>query len=225
MEFGTHTRSGLQSQNEPMSDSGTPGDSVVTPGPDRNGPTWTAAQAMGRGALGFGAVTMGVYASVAFGERWLYQTLTLPGAYALWTVMFLAGAPWVLGRLLVAPARRARFGWAFVLGFLAYAAAWTAAYFTVKRAPGEWLASGVGPLAMALVWVPMLGRWWHLLPVAAMLVVSHTVGYFTGSWLHGTLGGALGMLGWGVAHGLGFGAGMGWVIAGMEHRGERGGSG
>lgn len=170
-------------------------------------------QAAGLGALGFGAVSVVVYGTVAFGGRWLYRTLTEAGAYSFWAAVYLLGAPWLLGRLLAPPGLRRRYGMAFVVGFLAYAVGWVAAYFPLRNKPGEILASVLGPALFAVVMAVALGnrRTWPSTAVA--LMVGHGLGYFAGDFLNTALGGPTGMVLWGVCHGLGYGAAIGWASA------------
>jgi hypothetical protein len=172
----------------------------------------TPGEAALRGALGFGAVSFLVYATVAFGSPWLYGNLTEAGAYAFWAALFIVGATWLLGRLLVVPASRPRFAAAFVVGFLAYTIGWIAAYFPLRSKGGELLASVIGPALLAVVLTGTFRRWSVLPAVAAVLIVGHTVGYFLGDALHSNLSGPIGMLLWGVFYGLGFGTAIGWAI-------------
>lgn len=172
-----------------------------------------------RGAWGFGLVGMIVYASVAYGERALYRALTVGGAYALWTSIFVLGAPWLLGRLLIERQQRPRFVVAFILGFLAYAGVWTLIYFGLRSRTAEVASSILAPAAMAAVYAWAIARHHDATPMAAMAVmVCHTAGYFLGSWLNGLVGGSAGMLAWGIAHCCLFGAGIGWMIALIPRR-------
>lgn len=172
-----------------------------------------------RGAWGFGLVGMLVYASVAYGERALYRTLTVGGAYALWTSIFVLGAPWVLGRLLIEREQRPRFVGAFILGFLAYAGTWMLIYFGLRSRTAEVASSILAPATMAAVYAWAIARNQDATPMAAMAVlVCHTAGYFLGSLLNRLLGGSAGMLAWGIAHCCLFGAGIGWMIALIPRR-------
>jgi hypothetical protein len=171
----------------------------------------TGTQAALLGALGFGAVSVVVYGTVAFAGKWLYRNLTEAGAYGFWAALYLLGTPWLLGRLLVPSAKRQRYGWVFVLGFLAYAAGWVAPYFALRGKPGELVAALVGPVMLAVVMALAFRRSWTIPATAAVLVVGHGLGYFAGDVLNSTLKGPLGMVMWGVCHGLGYGAAIGWA--------------
>ena len=53
-----------------------------------------------RGAVGFSLVSLLVFATVAFGERWMYTRLTVWGAYLAWTLAFILLGGAVLGHSL-----------------------------------------------------------------------------------------------------------------------------
>lgn len=174
-----------------------------------------------RGAWGFGLVGMVVYATVAFGERALYRSLSVGGAYALWTVIFLVGAPAMLGQLMVEREGRVRFARAFVFAFLAYAGVWMLIYLGLKSRTAEVAASILAPAAMAAVYAHLISPNHEATPLAAMaLLVSHTAGYFLGAVLYRWVGGSPGMLFWGAAHCVLFGAGIGWMIGLVPRKGR-----
>jgi hypothetical protein len=50
------------------------------------------------------------------------------------------------------------------------------------------------------------------LALFAVLFTCHTLGYTLGNELHTLVRGTTGRLLWGAAHGLGFGAGLGYVL-------------
>ena len=53
-----------------------------------------------RGGIGFCLVSLVVFATVAYGERWMYARLGVVGAYVAWTLAFV-----LLGGLRFAPRR------------------------------------------------------------------------------------------------------------------------
>lgn len=69
------------------------------------------------GALGFGLVSLCVFATVAFAERWMYRNLGVIGAYVAWTALFILLGGAVLGSLVVGRWRLPKFyllyGWRF----------------------------------------------------------------------------------------------------------------
>ncbi len=164
------------------------------------------------GAFGFCAVSLCVFATVAFGERWMYANLGLLGAYLAWTALFIILGGAVFGSLVVGRWRLPKFYLLFALAFFAYAAGWVAAYFTLRGVAGEWVGSLAGSILMALVFAAGLGAIRSTLKLAVLLFVTNSVGYFVGSALNDYVGGQVGMLLWGAAYGLFLGAGIGAVL-------------
>ena len=164
------------------------------------------------GAIGFGLVSLCVFATVAFAERWMYQNLGLWGAYLTWTVLFIVLSGAVFGSLVVIRWRLPRFYLLFGLAFFAYAAAWIIAYFVLRNAAGELIGSLAGSVLMAIVFAAGFGSLRSTLKLSAVLFVSNSLGYFLGSALNEAFGGQIGMLFWGVAYGLFFGAGIGAAL-------------
>jgi len=54
------------------------------------------------GAIGFGLVSLCVFATVAFAERWMHQNLGPSGSYIAWIVLFILLSGAVFGSLVVA---------------------------------------------------------------------------------------------------------------------------
>ena len=160
---------------------------------------------------GFGAVSLCVFATVAFAERWMYQHLTVMGAYVVWTILFIGLGGIVLG-LLVAPSLRSKFYVLFGLAFLVYAIVWVGAYFGFRGTAGEWIGSLAGSIAMALVFAIGFKRIQSTLVFSALLFVANSAGYFLGSILNESIRGKTGMLLWGVAYGSFLGAGLGAIL-------------
>ena len=100
----------------------------------------------------------------------------------------------------------------FATAFLLYALGWTAVWFGFRNRAGEWLASLVGTVLMAVVFLGVFSAWTKTLTVIATLFVTHSLGYFVGGFLFTTIGGRPGMILWGLAYGLGFGAGIGRAL-------------
>lgn len=189
--------------------------------PQPAAPPRTLRQSAFAGALGFGLASVAVFATVAFGERWMYENLGLAGAYVAWTVLFVLLGGGALQPL--APPRRGRLPFlaTFALAFLAYAAGWCAAYFTLGGAAGEWLGSLAGSALLALVLAAGLGVARLTPRLALLLFLANSAGYFLGSLLYESIGGRTGMLLWGVAYGLFLGAGLGAAL----HLARRSGGG
>jgi len=103
------------------------------------------------GGLGFCLVSLCVFATVAFAERWMYEQLGLLGAYLAWTALFILLGGGVLGSLVVGKWRLPKFYLLFGAAFFAYAVGWVAAYFIWRDGVGEWLGSLAGSLLMSFV--------------------------------------------------------------------------
>lgn len=164
------------------------------------------------GAIGFGVVSLCVFATVAFGERWMYRNLGLGGAYLAWTIMFVLLGGAVLGSLVVGRWRLPKFYLLYGLAFFAYAAGWTAAYFILRGVAGEWVGSLAGSVLMAVVFASGFRRLGATLKFSLVLFIANSTGYFLGSALNDYFRGTSGMLLWGVAYGLFLGAGIGAVL-------------
>ncbi len=174
------------------------------------------------GGLGFGLVSLCVFATVAFAERWMYTQLGLFGAYLAWTALFILLGGGVLGSLVVGRWRLPRFYLLFGLAFFAYAAGWVGAYFAVRGAAGEWLGSLAGSFLMGSALAIGFGTARSAVKLSAVLFVANSVGYFLGSALNNSVGGSAGMLLWGTAYGLFLGAGLGAVLHLAQARGAEG---
>lgn len=172
----------------------------------------TLGRSLLTGALGFCLVSLGVFATVAFAERWMYARLGLFGAYLAWTALFILLGGGVMGALVVGRWRLPRFYLLFGLAFVAYAAGWVGAYFVLRGAAGEWVGSLAGSLLMGLVLAAGFGAARSALNLSAILFVANSAGYFLGSALNDAVGGQTGMLLWGGAYGLCLGAGLGAVL-------------
>ena len=109
------------------------------------------------GSLRFGLASLLVYATVAFGERWMYRHLGLLGSYGVWTLLFIGFGGLALKPLVVQPKAKRTFWRWFSLAFFAYAAGWMASYFTLRGAAGEWLGSLLGSATLGLVLAIVFG--------------------------------------------------------------------
>jgi hypothetical protein len=171
------------------------------------------------GALGFGLASLLVFATVAFGERWMYMHLGLWGAYLTWTVLFIGLGGGVLLPLVDKSWRGGRFFGLFGLAFLLYSIGWVAAYFLARGTRvGEWLGSLVGSVAMGQVFVVGFKVKKAPLWLALILFIANSVGYFVGSALNNAFPRPTGMLLWGGIYGLCLGTGLGIVLRESNHR-------
>ena len=179
---------------------------------NRHRPTRSLARSLLTGALGFGLVSLCVFATVAFAERWMYARLGLAGAYLAWTALFILLGGGALGVLARGRWRLPKFYLLFGAAFMAYAVGWVGAYFLLRGAAGEWVGSLAGSLLMGAVFAVGFGAARKALNLAGVLFVANSAGYFLGSALNDAVGGRAGMLLWGVAYGLGLGAGLGAAL-------------
>ena len=170
------------------------------------------ARSIATGAIGFGLVSLCVFATVAYAERWMYQNLGLWGAYLTWTVLFIVLSGAVFGSLVVGRWRLPKFYLLFGLAFFAYAVAWVIAYFVLRNTAGELVGALAGSVLMALVFAGGFGSLGSALKLSAVLFVSNCLGYFLGSALNEAFGSQTAMLLWGAAYGLFFGAGIGAAL-------------
>jgi hypothetical protein len=161
------------------------------------------------GGIGFSLVSLGIFATVAFAERWMYGRLGVAGAYLVWTVLFMLLGGRVFSLLAVGPTRMLRFHALFGAAFFSYAVGWVGAYFIVGGAAGEWLGSFLGSALMALVIAAGFGAVRSAPILSVLLFITNSAGYFFGSVLNDTLRGRIGMLLWGAVYGLFLGAGLG----------------
>ena len=175
-----------------------------------NGPS--LGKSVATGAIGFGIVSLCVFATVAFAERWLHRNLGMTGSYLAWAALFILLSGAVFGSLVAGRWRLPRFYLLWALAFFAYALAWMLAFFSLGRTAGEWVGSLAGSFLMALVLALGFGALRSLLKLSAVIVVANLLGYFLGAALFDSLPAPTGMLLFGVVYGLFFGAGIGAAI-------------
>ena len=171
------------------------------------------------GGLGFALASLCVFATVAFGERWMYNVFGLIGAYLAWTILFILLGGSVLGFLVKGTWRLPRFYLLFALAFLGYSTAWFISYFFVRGTAGEWIGSLIGSLVMGTILCVALGAARSLLKLTALLFVANSLGYFIGSAVNDWISGRTGMLLWGTIYGLCLGAGLSALIHLAQRKG------
>lgn len=179
------------------------------------------ARSLWVGSLGFGFASLVVFATVAYAERAMYQTLGIGGAYAVWTILFVVLGSAVLRPLIHDPAQKRRFPLLFGLSFLAYAIGWIVAYFSLRGIPGEWAGSLAGSVLLALCFAAGFRALRSTPNLVMVLFIANSIGYFLGSAVNNMLGRPLGMLLWGVIYGLFLGAGLGGALHMVQKEGGR----
>ena len=175
------------------------------------------------GGIGFGAVSLCVFATVAYAEGWMYQNLGVLGAYLAWTVLFILLGGGALGPLVVRRWQMPKFYLLFAAAFFMYAVGWVAAYFVLRGVVGEWIGSLAGSLLMGLVLAAGFGVIRSTITLSAILFVANSLGYFLGSAVNNSLESKAGMLLWGLIYGLCLGAGLGAVLHFAQIRSGRSG--
>lgn len=170
------------------------------------------------GAIGFCLVSLIVFATVAFAERWMYQNLGLLGSYLAWIALFILLSGAVFGSLVVVRWRLPKFYLLFALAFFAYSAVWMIAYFILRGAVGELAGSLGGSILMAVVFAAGFGALRSTVKLSAVLFVTNCLGYFLGAALFYSLCEPAGMLLFGVVYGFLFGAGIGAALHFVQQR-------
>jgi|SRR6185369_17026569 len=169
-------------------------------------------RAIATGGIGFALVSLCVFATVAFAEGWLLQHFGLLGSYLIWIALFILLSGAVFGSLVVVRWQLPKFYLLFALAFFAYAAVWMIAYFKLGRSVGEVVGSLVGSILMAIIFAAGFGATKSILKLCVVLFVANFFGYFVGAALFDSISEPAGMLLFGVAYGLFFGAGIGAVL-------------
>lgn len=176
------------------------------------------ARSIATGGIGFSVVSLIVFATVAFAERWMYQNLGLLGSYLAWIVLFILLSGAVFGSIVVVRWRLPKFYLLFAIAFFAYSAAWMVAYFILRGTAGELVGSLAGSILMAIVFAAGFGSLGSTIKLSAVLFVTNCLGYFLGAALFYSLSEPAGMLLFGVVYGLLFGAGIGAALHLVQQR-------
>lgn len=173
------------------------------------------------GGIGFSIVSLCVFATVAFAQRWMYDSLGVTGAYIAWLTLFILLGGRVLFPLVVGTRRLLRFYTMFGAAFFMYGIGWMAAYFTLKNAAGQWLGSLAGSVLMALVFAAAFKVLRSAPLLFALLFVANSIGYFLGSFFYYSFGRPAGLLLWGAFYGFCLGAGLGATLFIAQSQRER----
>ena len=172
------------------------------------------------GSLSFGVVSVLAYAIWAF--RLVPGTATL---YATTAAVYVGLGGLALSRLVIAPGSWKRFPLLFATVFVVYALCWCTFWFGLQ---GKFLADLWGAAAglAAMTWMLQraLGQRSGFLRLFVVLLAFHSAGCYLGGELYALVRGTGGRLLWGAAHGLGFGAGLGYVFFHCQRRGNGNGA-
>lgn len=161
----------------------------------------------------YGAIAFGVVSVIAY-SIWAFRLV--PGRYPMWgtiAVVYLGLSGFALGQLVVKPKSTFKFVGLFAISFLLYAVCYCVFWFGLK---GKYHADLYGSFLGLLLMVVLLRFAFRskkpVLPLLSVLFTCHTLGYFLGGEAYALVSGAMGRLLWGLGHGLGFGAGLGYVM-------------
>ncbi|MBI4623432.1 MAG: hypothetical protein HY736_09485 [Verrucomicrobia bacterium] len=160
------------------------------------------------GSVSFGAVSVLAY------SIWAYRLVPGTAAmYATIAAVYVGLSGLALSRLVLAPGAWKRFPLFFATVFIVYALCWCAFWFGLKGKFHADLFGAVAGLAVA-TWMLQgaFGQPRGYLRLFAVLLALHSAGYYLGGELYALVRGSTGRLLWGAAHGLGFGAGLGYVL-------------
>ena len=175
-------------------------------------PTPSLSRSIVTGAIGFTLVSLCVFATVAFAERWMFRNFGLFGSYLAWTLLFILLSGALFGSLVTGRWRLSQFYLLWAVAFFAYAGAWMIAYFSLGRTRGEAFGSLAGSVLMGLVIASGFRSLRSTVKLSAVLFVSNFLGYFLGAALFDSLSAPAGMLLFGAVYGLFFGAGIGAAL-------------
>ena len=161
----------------------------------------------------YGAVAFAVVSVIAY-SIWAFRLV--PGRYPMWgsiAVVYLGLSGFALSQLVVKPKSTLRFFSLFAVSFLLYAICYCVFWFGLKgKYHADLYGSFLGLLLMVVLFKSAFGSRKPLLPLLSVLFTCHTLGYFLGGEAYALVSGSFGRILWGLGHGLGFGAGLGYVM-------------
>jgi hypothetical protein len=167
-------------------------------------------------AIAYGSVSFGLVSLAAY-SLWAYRLVPNSILYPAIAAVYVGLGGLVLSRLVAAPGAWKKFPLLFALGFLVYAVGWCACWFGLdgKHYADLWGAI-LGLAGMTWLLQRAFGRREGFALLFIGLFALHSIGYYAGGELYQAVRGSTGRLLWGAAHGIGFGAGLGYVLARLQ---------
>lgn len=165
------------------------------------------------GSLLYGALSLGLVSVLAY-SLWAFRLIRgEPLLYTAIAAVYLGVGGIAISRLARPRMPAPRFAALFAAGFLVYALLWCACWFGLR---GKYQADLWGALAglaaLTFVFQRIFAQRSHFFRLLLVLFALHSLGYYAGEYLYATVRGSSGRLLWGAAHGLGFGAGLGYLL-------------
>jgi hypothetical protein len=157
-------------------------------------------------------VSLAAFAVWSWWGDWLSAHVGELGLYAACAAVLIGGGGAVFSQVIIGPERLRRFYGLFALAFFLYAGVWTGSFFSMRGKSGEWLGALLGPAILGMTFANAFGAPAAVRKVVLVLIASHALGYFAGSFLYTTFPGTTGKLLWGAAYGLGYGGGIGYTL-------------
>lgn len=170
-----------------------------------------------------GSVSFAIVSLLAY-SIWAFRLIPgTAGLYSTTAAVYIGLAGLSLSRLVHSPGAWKRFPFLFAIAFLLYAVCWCAFWFGLKgKFHADLWGAAVGLAAMTGLIRRYFNSSHRFLTLFCVLFATHTLGYTLGDDLYALVRGTTGRLLWGAAHGLGFGAGLGYVIYYSQRTAENG---
>ena len=181
--------------------------------PDRTVKTETGSSIFCCKGMPYAAFAFAVVSVIAY-SIWAFRLV--PGRAPMYisiALVYFGLSGLSLSRLVVRPGTIGRFCVVFASLFLIYAVFWCLFWFGLKgKFHADLYGSAVGLAAMTFLFLKVLEKREGFLIVVSVLFTCHTLGYYLGGEGYAVVGGPIGRLIWGARHGLGFGAGLGFLL-------------